>query len=75
MRYYTVKEASAMTGYTDQHIIKNFIKKGVWEAHQMIPNKGKIGHRGSRWMIPEIEIPAYARQVPNKSVTKLKILK
>jgi len=75
-KYYSIKESAELTGYSYGHILKYFIKTGQWDAHQVKNKRGSNpGDRGSQWFIEATSIPTFLRQVPKKSVTKLKIIK
>lgn len=55
-KYYTVKEAAALTGHHPE-TIKEWIRKGAIEA-----NKWPEGAKTGKWYIPDTEIPTFLRK-------------
>lgn len=70
----TIKEASVITKL-HPHSIRKYIKEGIFEINKPFIKQGSKIMVSKDSLIRKYSLPAYTRQIPTKSITKLKIKK
>lgn len=68
----TIKEASIITKL-HPHTVRKYIKEGVFEINKPFIKWGSKILVAKDSLVRKYSLPAYSRQIPKRSVTKLKV--